>query len=353
MHIAGLLQQEPNREQVLLQVLLVQDQPLEAGHPAGQHTLEQSPAGGGGVHVEVEPQDLAGVEGGEEGGDDGAPVSSLAVEPLVTQPRHQLNHRPRRLEAVVAHLLWGGAEPVAGYGGSHHLEHDVTTPGGEEGDDVQELHHRAGPPVDQQQGDDLLPLHRLRLDVEEVDVEAVNVGGEVREAVDDLLLRPPVVGLDPVLRHLPQVVRVEPVEEGRVWQGSNKSGEIRGNPGVYLLQLRVSHIDCEGLDLVTELGTVPGPAGLLQDGQVTGVQQLVLQQEVEPHQQGEAGDGQHLEYHERVLRVSCGTGSTVHTCTHCPLSLHTTHGGSPGLHLHQPYEGAGDTLSETHLIKCP
>ena len=70
-------------------------------------------------------------------------------------------------------------------------------------DDGVELAHRAGPTVHDQQGEDLVPgRHGLRLDVDEVDVEAGDVGLELRQRVEESFALFPVVLIPPKLHHL-------------------------------------------------------------------------------------------------------------------------------------------------------
>ena len=70
----------------------------------------------------------------------------------------------------------------------------------QQGQDLDELDDRSGPAVADQKREDLLALDlcRVRLQVDEVDVESVDVGLELRELVDHLLLLAPVVVVQPI-----------------------------------------------------------------------------------------------------------------------------------------------------------
>ena len=111
-------------------------------------------------------------------------------------------------------------------------------------DHLGELQHRAGPAV----GDD----HRQgvvmgRADVLEMDVEAVDGREEVGSGVDGSLTAAPVVGVGPVLAHLPHIGEGDPL--GPVAHHLGLGPASTGQPITEVVDLGVGDCDGEGADL--------------------------------------------------------------------------------------------------------
>jgi hypothetical protein len=160
--------------------------------------------GGGAGHVGVDAQQPRGGLDAHGLGHRGAPVAALGHELKVAQATHQHDPGARDPHRVPAGGGRPGREPVTGQGGDHHMERVrlAAAVGGRIGegpDDLQLLDDRAGPAVgdDQREG-----VGMWGADVEEVDVEAVDLGGELRQRVQPGLDLAPVVGGRPVAGEL-------------------------------------------------------------------------------------------------------------------------------------------------------
>ena len=133
-----------------------------------------------------------------------APVAALRHEPGVSEALHQ--HDPGtggagRIPPGGGRL---GGEPVARQRGNHQMERvrrarAVRGGIGERLDDLQLLDDRAGPPVRDDQRQRVLVLGA---DVDEMNVEPVDLGHEVRQGVQLRLALAPVVVCPPVAREL-------------------------------------------------------------------------------------------------------------------------------------------------------
>ena len=153
-------------------------------------------------HVGVDAEQSRWLLDGHHVGDDGAPVAALRDVVGVAKAFHQLD--PGRRDAVggpagVARLA---RVPVVRYRRDHHVEGVVGAAAvrggvGERVDDPQQLDDRAGPAV---RDDDRQRVLVIRADVDEVDVEAVDLGHEVRQRLQSLLAFAPVVRGGPVAR---------------------------------------------------------------------------------------------------------------------------------------------------------
>ena len=136
--------------------------------------------------------------------DERPPITALGDVAGVTEARHQF--RPGAADALGAPASLGrlGGEPVPRHRGDHHMEgvhgaRAVRRGIGERLDDLQLLDDRAGPPVIHDERQRLL---MRRSNVDEVDVQTVDLGHELRQGVQPCLAPAPVVLRRPVARQL-------------------------------------------------------------------------------------------------------------------------------------------------------
>ena len=135
-------------------------------------------------------------------GDAGAHVAALGHVAGVAEAAHQLGPGPRRPAQVPADLGRLAGEPVPRQGGEHEVEGILGAAAvrrrvGERADRVEHLDHGAGPAVRHDQRQRVLVLGP---DVDEVDVDAVDLGRELRQRVQLRLGPAPVVLPGPVAR---------------------------------------------------------------------------------------------------------------------------------------------------------
>ena len=114
---------------------------------------------------------------------------------------------------------------------------------GERADDLQLLDDRSGPAV----GDD----HRqgvlvLRAHVDEVDVEPVDLGDELRKFVEPCLHGPPVVPVDPALRELLHDLELHALR--RVADGLVLGPSGLADPAVQVVEVGLRDVDPERAD---------------------------------------------------------------------------------------------------------
>jgi hypothetical protein len=129
---------------------------------------------------------------------------------------------------------------------------------GERADDLEQLEHRAGPAVrdDQRQGV-VVP----RLDVDEVDAEPVDLGHELRERVQLRLARAPVVVGAPVGH---QVMDRRQLHALRLIGDEFLAGPARGRDApLQVGQVLVRHVDLERADGGIGHGHAAPSAGFL------------------------------------------------------------------------------------------
>ncbi len=132
--------------------------------------------------------------------DDGAPVAALSAEAIVPELLHQLSQHVGHALGVVARLGRLARKAITGQGRDDDVEgiRRVSAVGsgvGQWTDQVRKLHERAGPAVHQQE------RHRVLVRgpfVDEVHVDAVDVGLEVVELVEPSLLSAPVESVLPI-----------------------------------------------------------------------------------------------------------------------------------------------------------
>ena len=133
-----------------------------------------------------------------------APVAALRHEPGVPQALHQLDPGPCGAGGIPPGGGRLGGEPVPRQRGNHQMERVRRAPAvrggiGERLDDLQLLDDRAGPPVRDDQRQRVLVLGA---DVDEMNVQPVDLGHEVRQGVQLRLARAPVVVRPPVAREV-------------------------------------------------------------------------------------------------------------------------------------------------------
>ena len=152
------------------------------------------------------------------GRDLGAPVAALRAVARVAQATHQLDERPgdaphvpaaraRRLREAVTRQR--GRDDVEGVGGVAAVSLRL----GEPWDDVEELDDRARPAVGEEQREGVR-VRAERAWMKWIDWPSIRVR-KCSKLVEPRLLRPPVVGVAPVLDQLAQVVDRDPVLPAR------------------------------------------------------------------------------------------------------------------------------------------
>jgi hypothetical protein len=147
------------------------------GAAAGQHRHQQ-------VGVDAD-QPLGGLAA-HGVGDHGADVAALGDIPAMAETTHQLGPGVCGAAGVPADRGRLGGEAVAGQRRHHQVEgvggrSAVGGRVGEGADDLEQLDHRAGPAVGHEQRQRVLVG---RADVEEVDVDPVDLGRELRQRVE-------------------------------------------------------------------------------------------------------------------------------------------------------------------------
>ena len=135
-------------------------------------------------------------------GDAGAHVAALGHVAGVAESTHELGPGPCRPAQIPAHLDRLAGEPVPGQGGQHEMEGILGAAAvrgrvRQRADGVEQLDHGAGPAVRHDQRQRVLVLG---LDVDEVDLHAVDLGRELRQRVQLRLGLAPVVLGRPVAR---------------------------------------------------------------------------------------------------------------------------------------------------------
>jgi hypothetical protein len=124
---------------------------------------------------------------------------------------------------------------------------------GQRADDLEELHDRAGPAVEYQQGHGV-GLGRAGMD--EVDPLAIDGGGELGVPVEPGLPGPPVVPVGPVAGQLLQVPEGHAAGPAHAGQLVRPAGP--GQPLAQVVQLGLGDLDAERADLtVVHAGTLP------------------------------------------------------------------------------------------------
>ena len=209
---------------------------IHAGRRLGHH------------HVDVQPGDLLRVLEGVPPADDAAPVAALRAVALVSEPRHQLRVDVGDLLGAEARFARLVGETVAG----HRRRHDVKRVGrvaavrgrvGQRADHLQELGHRPGPPVGDDERQRILFGGAL---VDEVDVEPIDHGLILIQRVEAPLRRPPVELVAPVGDQVGHVAELRPVVPPDVLQLIGQAGARQ--PLAQIVEHGVRHVDRERPD---------------------------------------------------------------------------------------------------------
>ena len=152
---------------------------------------------------------MLGPVGAQPGGDKRTPIATLREVACVTQALvHQGVEDGADLLAVLARLAFGERQRVAGQRG-----HDEAEVALQQRDQLHELEHRAGPAVRQQQR---LGVGPAAGQVQEVQLDAVDRGFELRPGVELGLDRTPVEAVAPMRGQFAHEVERGAVEPGRV-----------------------------------------------------------------------------------------------------------------------------------------
>jgi len=182
-------------------------------------------------------------------GDGSADVAALGHVAGVAETAHQLRPRLCHAADVPAELSRLAGEAVPGDGRQHEVECvlGVSAVRGrvrERADRLEQLDNRTGPAVGHDQRQRVLVL---RLDVDEVDLDAVDLGRELRERVELRLRLAPVVLVGPVaceLLHRRQLDALRPVFD-ELLAGPAR----RGDAPMQVVQLLPWNLEAEGPDL--------------------------------------------------------------------------------------------------------
>jgi hypothetical protein len=211
---------------------------VEAGLVSGGEAEVGAGVGAGGQVVHVYADDVVGSYGAQGQGDAGAEVAALGAVPVVAEAVHELGPGGGDPNDVPAAFVGRAGEAVAGDGWDDQVE--VLR---QRFDHVQELEERTGPAVGEDQRDGVRPG---RADMQEVDVLAVDLGGEVREFVELGLVLAPVVGGSPVLGEFLEASQrkaVVPAGVGNLVGPAGASKTI-----VQVVEVGLRDVDAEGLD---------------------------------------------------------------------------------------------------------
>ena len=182
-------------------------------------------------------------------GDRRADVAALGHVARVAEAVHQLRPGLCHAAGPPAELGRLGGKPVPGHGGQHEVERvlggsAVSRRIGERADGLEQLDHRARPAVGHDQRQRVLVL---RLDVDEVDLDPVDLGRELGKSVELRLgLAPVVVGL-PVAGELLQGFQLHAL--GAIVDELLRRPARRGDAAPQVGELLVRNVDLEGLDV--------------------------------------------------------------------------------------------------------
>jgi hypothetical protein len=184
------------------------------------------------------------VQAGDHAGYAGADVAAVHAIP-VAEPAHQLDpgaggaaHRP-------ANRHQRGREGVPGQRRCDHVEGRPSGRVDQRSDQLQELGHRAGEAVRDQQR---LRVGPLGADVQEVDALAVDLGDELGVPVELRLLAAPVVLRAPVLGEVLEVAQRYAASPRHAGQLTGPAG-VR-QPVVQVVEVGLGDPDLEGPDLL-------------------------------------------------------------------------------------------------------
>ena len=180
--------------------------------------------------------------------DVGAHVASLGDVARVAEAAHQLRPRASDAAGLPAELGRLAREAVAGQGRQHQVEcvlggAAVSGRVGQRADGLQQLDDRAGPAVRHDQRQRIL---MPRPDVDEVDLDPVDLGRELRQRVQPRLGLAPVVLGRPVAGE--RLERRQPHALGAVGNELFGRPARRLDPASQLSELRFGNLDLERAD---------------------------------------------------------------------------------------------------------
>ncbi len=189
-------------------------------------------------------------------GDGGAHVAALGDVARVAEAVHQLRPRVRDAAVLPAELGRLAREAVAGQGRQHQVEcvlggAAVRGRVGQRADGLQQLDDRAGPAVRHDQRQRILVP---RPDVDEVDLDPVDLGRELRQRVQSRLAPAPVVLGRPVAGERLQRRQLHALRA--VGDELLRRPARRLDPAAQLSELRVGDLDLEGTDVGAHLAGV-------------------------------------------------------------------------------------------------
>ena len=204
--------------------------------------------------LEWMPSSSGGALRADHVGDLGAPVAALRDVARVAEAPHQDDPGVGDVDRAPAGGRRLARVPVAGHRGDHHVEGVLRGAAvgrrvGERADDVEHLDDRAGPAV---RDDQRQRVRVRRPDVDEVDVEAVDLGQELRERVQPRRQPAEVVVIGPVASELPG--RREGHALGQVGDRLLLGPARRAEPLAEVVDVRLGHLDPEGPDGVRVAG---------------------------------------------------------------------------------------------------
>ncbi len=181
--------------------------------------------------------------------DEGTHVAALGDVAGVAEAVHQLRPRACGAAGVPADLGRLAREAVAGQRRQHEVERVLGASAvrgrvGQRADGLQQLDHRAGPAVRHDQRQRVL---MLRAHVDEVDVDAVDLGRELRQRVEFRLGLAPVVVGRPVageLLHRRELHALRPIVDELLARPAR-----RRDAPAQVVELLLRNVDVEGTDL--------------------------------------------------------------------------------------------------------
>src|SRR5207237_54927 len=153
-----------------------------------------------------------------ERGNPGPEISALSPAALVTQTTHEAVPQPGDMLVVHTHLTGPLGEPVTRKGRDDDVKGGTVNAVGvrirQEWHERKQLDERARPAMGQDQRN-AVPVSGPLMD--EVDVDAVELGAELSGRVQLTLLCLPIELVGPIRKQLPKVLKVSPLLPGSAW----------------------------------------------------------------------------------------------------------------------------------------
>ncbi len=303
--VADALREE--EAQPVVRALLVRGQARRRRVPGPEDVGREGPGDvgrDGARHVGVDAEQLRRRLGADHVGDLRAPVAALRDVSRVAEASHQDDPGVGDVDRAPA----GGRRlprvPVAGHRRDHHVEGVLGAAAvggrvGQRADDVEHLDDRAGPAV---RDDQRQRVRVRRLGLDEVDVEAVDLGQELRERVQPRRQPSEVVVIGPVASELPG--RREGHALGQVGDRLLLGPARRPEPLAEVVDVRLGHLDPEGPDGVRVAGgsirgRLPRPTSLILQWMSRGDRAADMHHE--PDRRGSSGAWRRsTRYHPRA-----------------------------------------------------